>query len=81
MAVGRASLALSRFAAPRPGCCFVLFLGKTGDQRVFHENIIINDLRNKLKHSECPTLRSDALLSTLSEIMSGVFISRDFGSY
>jgi hypothetical protein len=31
IAVGRASLALSRFAATRLKFCFVLYLGKTGD--------------------------------------------------
>jgi len=37
MAVGRACLALRRFAAPRPSFCFVLFLDKTGDERISHK--------------------------------------------
>jgi hypothetical protein len=37
MAVGIASLALSRFAGPRSSFWFVLYLDKTGDKRVSHE--------------------------------------------
>jgi hypothetical protein len=38
MAVGMASLAFLRFAAPRPSFCFMLFLDKTGDKGFSHEN-------------------------------------------
>jgi|AntAceMinimDraft_5_1070358.scaffolds.fasta_scaffold191870_1 hypothetical protein len=40
---------------------------------------ILNDLKNKLL--EDLALRSSALLSALSVVTAGVFISRDFGNF
>ena len=82
MAVGRACLALSRFAAPRPSFCFVLFLDKTDNKRVSIKRMILNDLKVKPKALEVPfTLRYNALLTAFGVILTRVFISRDFGNY
>jgi hypothetical protein len=75
-------LALSRFAAPRPSFWFVLYINKTGDWRVFHEEDYSKmTLRTSRKKLGCLTLRSNALLSAFSVILTRVFISRDFGNY
>jgi hypothetical protein len=47
--VGRASLALRRFAAPRLFFCFVLFLDKAAIIKVSMKIMILDGLKNKPK--------------------------------